>query len=375
MSRTVTLAVAVLSAAIIGGCLQPVEDRLGRLRSLDQVSSGPGTHSDAGVSGTAPDAGSRATAIDAGATVTNPASNDAGATVTTPGSNDGGCGDVGPTEVLPPLACSATPPMVGISASKAAFEASVIGRWLHCNGPMPFLANAGVGLELDGDHRWYHLTLDAGHVERARGFGGEGLWYTLDAPSGPGAYQLNLESNVHGTNMFLLRQSSSPRLITASWSDGTTTWAWAPGTQCVPAPPVCAFHGTVPTSPLPPVQCGLPELGVRNRFNSEADLTSSLVGRWLGCSVGGATLWNDGLDIDATGNWYSLTATSQGLGRDGRVGTWANQNNTSSPAGVFQVNFEAGGLTLISFPVVAECPRRLRLEIGGGPAAILIATP
>ncbi len=363
MSRTVALAVAVLSAAIVGGCFQPVEDRLGRLRSIGQISSGPGSSGGAGASGTAPDTGSRATAIDGG-------SNDAGSSAMGPDAVI--CRDVGPTEVLPPPACRASPPMVGTSASKADFEESFIGRWLHCSGPLPFLAHAGVGLELDRDHRWYHLTLDAGHVERARGFGADGLWYTLDAPSyGPGAYQLNLESNVLGTNMFHLRQSSSPKLITASWTGGTTTWAWAPGTQCVPAPPVCAFHGTVPTSPLPPTQCSLPELGVRNRFNSEADLTALLVGRWLGCSVGGAMLWNDGLDIDASGNWYSLTATSQGLGRDGTVGRWAIQNNTSNGVGVFQVNFEAGGLTLISFPVFAECPRRLRLELG----ATLIATP
>lgn len=61
----------------------------------------------------------------------------------------------------------------------------MIGRWVHCAGPPPFVLDGSAGVEFTADGRYYQLVEDGGDkLVRGTGFSAEGKWDVSGTPDG-----------------------------------------------------------------------------------------------------------------------------------------------------------------------------------------------
>lgn len=123
-----------------------------------------------------------------------------------------------------------------------------------------------------------------------------------------------------------------------------------------------------------PAACDTDATGVRWRYDSAAQLTGLLVGRWYLCEApehGGAGGRDAaGLEISQDGRWRALVCrdgrleAAEGFGQLGDVALL--DTSESNGAGFYQVNLSASNGTVIAFPSFSETPRKMVLGTTGG---------
>ncbi len=120
-------------------------------------------------------------------------------------------------------------PEEGVAATptQAEFEALLVGRWLHCAGPVVFAREDTAGLRFDSDGSFAFLVNgEDGALRDGAGFDYVGTWELIDTSdfNGPGVFQLNLDMPGGGNPAFLTFATAPPKMR-LSWTLGNSDYA------------------------------------------------------------------------------------------------------------------------------------------------------
>jgi hypothetical protein len=94
----------------------------------------------------------------------------------------------------------------------------MIGRWIHCKGPTPFVLRGSAGVELTADGKYYLLREDSGgKLVRGTGFSAEGKWDVVNV-AGNNFVQLWFIPNSYFSDIPQF-EDNPRRLVFPLWSD------------------------------------------------------------------------------------------------------------------------------------------------------------